>query len=158
MRRYQLRWHRVSVSTQQRLSLKSFRGYNQLNGLLVRLVVLVVLVVSVRVQTPPRGRARTRSCMRGIPALQSRGTRRKPEPTRCIPNNKELLGRGRPRRLPSSSSGRLGTRRGLKIAQNHSNEPRTNPPSRVSKCREFSELWPGGVETKKYAGPKKVRP
>ena len=43
-------------------------------------------------------------------------------------------------------------------AQNNSNEPRTNPPSGVSKCKEFSELWDGGVETKKYAGPKKVRP
>ena len=43
-------------------------------------------------------------------------------------------------------------------AQNHSNDPRTPPPSRVSKCREFSELWDGGVETKKNAGPNKVRP
>ena len=43
-------------------------------------------------------------------------------------------------------------------ATKHSNEPRPNPPSGVSKCEEFSELWDGGVETKKYAGPKKVRP
>ena len=26
-------------------------------------------------------------------------------------------------------------------AQKHSNEPRPNPPSGVSKCEEFSELW-----------------
>ena len=43
-------------------------------------------------------------------------------------------------------------------AQNHSNEPRTNPPSGVSKCREFYLAWTGGVETKKNAGPNKVRP
>ena len=43
-------------------------------------------------------------------------------------------------------------------AQNHSNEPRTNPPSGVSKCREFYLACTGGVETKKYAGPNKVRP
>ena len=43
-------------------------------------------------------------------------------------------------------------------AQNHSNEPRTNPPSGVSKCREFYLACTGGVETKKNAGPNKVRP
>ena len=43
-------------------------------------------------------------------------------------------------------------------ATKHSNEPRPNPPSGVSKCEEFSELWYGGVETKKYAGPNEVRP
>ena len=43
-------------------------------------------------------------------------------------------------------------------AQNHSNEPRTNPPSGVSKCMEFYLACTGGVETKKNAGPNKVRP
>ena len=34
-------------------------------------------------------------------------------------------------------------------ATKHSNEPRTNPPSGVSKCREFYLACDGGVETKK---------
>ena len=37
-------------------------------------------------------------------------------------------------------------------------ESRTPPPSRVSKCIEFSKLCTGGVETYKNAGPRKVRP
>ena len=40
-------------------------------------------------------------------------------------------------------------------AQKHSNEPRTNPPSGVSKYREFYLACTGGVETKKNAGPNK---